>query len=85
MSKIKDVFIFVVNENGEEKIVTWPNEHGIAVPLVYIDKKDIVEDNMKKSIQGLADRYKLYFELRTYQLVEIDVEKFYPTTKEYNA
>jgi len=83
MSKIKTLHIFVVNENGEEKIVMWPNKSGINVPLFYLSTEK-VEDEMKIAIQEMADTQKLYFELREYQLVKDSVETFYPT-KEYNA
>lgn len=85
MNKIKNIFVFVVNMDGEERIVTWPNGNGIDVPLVYLSEEEIENDNMRKAIQNMANVRKLYFELREFTLVEKSVETFYPTLKEYNA
>jgi len=85
MDKIKTLYVFIVNQDGVEKIVTWPNENGIAVPLVYISQDELENDKMRIKVQDVADKYKAYFELREYQLVEKSVETYYPALKEYNA
>lgn len=83
--RINELFVFVINIEGEEKIVTWPNIHGIDVPLVYLSQQEIEGDGMKKAIQMMADHRKIYFELRRYDIVESSVEKFYPAQEKYNA
>ena len=85
MNKITMIRVFIINDNGEEKIVTWPNRNGIDVPLVYLTEEEIKNDNMRVAIQSMADLRKVYFELREYKLIEESTEKFYPATKEYNA
>jgi hypothetical protein len=85
LGKITKLFVFIVNQEGVEKIVTWPDKSGMNVPLVYLNEKEIEHDKMKLAIQTMANVQKLYFELREYALVEKSVERFYPSKKHYNA
>jgi len=85
VKKIISMYVFVVSQNGLEQIVMWPDKIGNLIPLVYLDKEEIVGDNMREGIQKMANAQKLYFELREYQLVEESVEQFYPASTEYNA
>jgi hypothetical protein len=77
MNKITSLFVFIVNINGEEKIVMWPDDNKVSTPLVYVSEGDLIKDKMKEVVQALSTKYKIHFELREYTLVKV-VESFDP-------
>ena len=86
MGKIKKLFAFIINQNGEEKIMALPvNSEGTERPLLYLDENIIKDTGMREIIQKYANQYNLYIELREYQIVTSSVEKFYPPQINYNA
>lgn len=81
-NRVRMLWVFIVHVNGEEKILLDPIHH---IPLVYLSKGGVQQDGMKKIVQELADKEKVYIELREYKLIDESIEMFYPTAKEYNA
>lgn len=85
MNTIVKFWIFIIIQNGIEKIMAWPDSDGREVPLLYTDKNRIGEVGMRKAMQEYADVHNLYIELREYQVIPSSVEKFYPSKLNYNA
>lgn len=86
MGKIDKLWVFVIIQEGMEKIMAWPDSDGREMPLIYLNNQEVMEEvGMKKAMQIYANQYNLYIVLREYQLVPSSEEKFYPSKLNYNA
>jgi hypothetical protein len=78
MERVPSIFVFMVMRNGQEHIMTWPNERKEQVPLMYLSHQAVLDDNMKACIAQYAKQHELYIEMREYKLVPFTEERFYP-------
>jgi hypothetical protein len=85
VSKVQSIFVFVAIKNGIEQIMTWPNGKGENIPLIYLTYQGVIDDNMKVCVKDLAEKNKIFCELREYRLVPLSEEQFYPSQSNYNA
>lgn len=84
--KILSLCVFVRIKGEDEKMVMFPNDDGVNIPLIYASHDTVSRDFMKPIVQDMADTGKEVFELREYTLSKKEVKVFYPADKSfYNA
>lgn len=81
-TKVQTLLVFIVNINGEERIILHPENN---IPMVYLSTDALKQNNPRELMHALADKEKVYIELREYTLVKETTEFFYPSAKTCNA
>jgi hypothetical protein len=68
MSKIKNVYLFVIEEMGKEDILCYPGNQGSMIPMIAVDKERL------KQYKEVADEMMTHMK-RTYVIKKFHFSK----------